>query len=127
MTRRLAISDARIVMRRPSWWLIAVAAVACGATACSGDGGGTNATRPGASTTSGPPATSSATNGRRFSIGVASWQLAAPIANEVLVSDGRQLTILGGLDATKLSTRSVVRVDPGTGTSQAAGSLSEAV
>jgi Kelch motif len=58
---------------------------------------------------------------------VATWKLAAPIANEVLVSDGSQLTLLGGLDATKLSTSAIVRVNPTTGASQPVGSLTEAV
>jgi N-acetylneuraminic acid mutarotase len=45
----------------------------------------------------------------------------------VVVTDGRSLIILGGLDATKFSTPAVVRVDTTSGTSQPAGSLSEAV
>ncbi len=57
----------------------------------------------------------------------APWKLTAAIANEVLAVDGRQFLILGGLDATKLSTAAVVRVDPATGSSQPAGSLREAV
>lgn len=57
----------------------------------------------------------------------APWTLAAAVANEVLVTDGRQLLLLGGLDASKLSTAAVVRVDPSTGSSTAAGSLREAV
>jgi hypothetical protein len=55
------------------------------------------------------------------------WKLAAPIANEVLVADGTELTMLGGLGATKVSTNTIVRVNPTTGTSQAAGTLGEAV
>ena len=45
----------------------------------------------------------------------------------MLVSDGTQLTVLGGLDATKLSTTAIVRVSPTTGESQGAGTLAEAV
>lgn len=60
-------------------------------------------------------------------IAVATWKLAAPIANEVLVSDGSRITVLGGLDATKFSTNAIVRITPTTGVSQGAGTLVEAV
>jgi N-acetylneuraminic acid mutarotase len=45
----------------------------------------------------------------------------------VVVTNGRELVVLGGLDATKFSTAAVVRVDVTTGTSRPAGTLAEAV
>jgi N-acetylneuraminic acid mutarotase len=60
-------------------------------------------------------------------VAVTPWKLPAPVAREVVVSDGRQFTVVGGLDATKVSTAAVVRVDPATGASQPAGTLTEAV
>jgi N-acetylneuraminic acid mutarotase len=53
--------------------------------------------------------------------------LAAPVAREVVVSDGTVFTIAGGLDATKFSTAAVVTVDPSTGSSRPAGTLLAAV
>ena len=50
-----------------------------------------------------------------------------PVAREVVVASGKEFTIVGGLDATKFSTASVVTVDPATGTSRGAGTLAEAV
>ena len=43
------------------------------------------------------------------------------------MTNGRELVVLGGLDATKFSTAAVVRVDASTGTSRPAGTLAEAV
>ena len=45
----------------------------------------------------------------------------------MLVAGGSELTILGGLDATKLSTNAIVRANTATGANQSAGTLSEAV
>jgi N-acetylneuraminic acid mutarotase len=55
------------------------------------------------------------------------WALPAPVAREVVVTSGRELIVLGGLDATKFSTAAVVRVDTTTGASQSGGTLAEAV
>jgi N-acetylneuraminic acid mutarotase len=71
--------------------------------------------------------TSTSKNAGELKVAVAAWKLAAPIANEVLVTDRSQLTVLGGLDATKLSTNAIVRVNPATGANQSAGTLTEAV
>jgi N-acetylneuraminic acid mutarotase len=57
----------------------------------------------------------------------APWKLPTPVAREVVVAEGRHLTLIGGLDAKRVSTAAVVRIDPATGTSRAAGALSEAV
>jgi len=57
----------------------------------------------------------------------ASWKLSSPSSREVVLTDGKQLFLLGGLDAAKQTTGSVVRVDPSNGTSQAVGSLVQPV
>jgi hypothetical protein len=100
---------------------IAIAAAACGG---GGGGGGGNAATP---TTSVPSTTATTAPSAQLHANTAPWTLAAPVANEVLLTDGRQLLLLGGLDASKSSTAAVVRVDPSTGSSTAAGSLREAV
>jgi N-acetylneuraminic acid mutarotase len=57
----------------------------------------------------------------------APWKLPSPSSREVVLTDGRQLFLLGGLDAAKQTTGSVVRVDPSNGASQAVGSLVQPV
>ena len=114
------------MLARRSLLCLAIAVVALGATACTG----TSSDRrvgTGATTTPAPSTTAGSKTSGALTIAIAPWKLAAPIANEVLATDGTQLTILGGLDATKLSTNAVVRVNPTTGASQPAGTLAEAV
>jgi N-acetylneuraminic acid mutarotase len=106
---------------RRSW--IVTGAVVLGLGACGGGDGTNGATR--AATSSSPAVTS--VKAAQLQVAAAPWKLTAAIANEVLVAEGRQFVILGGLDATKLSTAAVVRVDPATGSSRPAGSLREAV
>ena len=113
------------MMPRESRMLLATAIVVVTA-ACGGGGSGSAASTSG-STTSRPPTATTATTSSRVQVTTAPWKLAAPIANEVLVSDGRQVTILGGLDSTKFSTSAVARVDPTSGASQPVGTLSQAV
>jgi outer membrane protein assembly factor BamB len=51
------------------------------------------------------------------------WQLAAPVSRAVALSDGRNMIVLGGLDASQTSASGVYRIDPTTGVSAAMGSL----
>jgi Kelch motif len=98
--------------------LVAVSAVACGG------GGGTDAST---STTGVATATSAAAPASRIRAVNASWTLPSPVAREVVVTTGKELTIVGGLDATKFSTAAVVTVNPETGASRGSGTLVEAV
>jgi hypothetical protein len=98
------------------------AVVATGAVACGGGGGGGGAatsTTAAAPSTSGPATAVQAVN--------ATWKLPAPVAREVVVATGKEFTVVGGLDATKFSTASIVTVNPATGASRSAGTLTEAV
>ncbi len=109
-------------MTRPGVRIALVAAlVSAGTLACGGGGGGGND----ASTTTTGAATSVPVTGVRAV--QAPWTLPAPVAREVVVVSGKELTLVGGLDATKFSTASIVTVDPVTGASRAGGTLSEAV
>jgi N-acetylneuraminic acid mutarotase len=91
------------------------------AAGCSGGGDSRSATLGTTVTT-----TASRPSGA-VSIAPAGWTLPAPVAREVVVTNGRELVVFGGLDATKFSTAAVVRVDVTTGTSRPAGMLTEAV
>ena len=105
---------------------LVVALVSAGAAACSGGGGGGNdASSTTATTTGAATATTAPAAGIRAVN--ASWTLPAPVAREVVVASGSEFTVVGGLDATKFSTASIVTVDPATGASRTGGTLSEAV
>lgn len=51
------------------------------------------------------------------------WHLAAPLSREVVLPDGADLTVLGGLDATGTSVSGVFSLDPATGRLLPAGTL----
>lgn len=104
----------------------AVTLVACLATACGGGGGGSGSGTP-TSTPAAGAAVSTTTPRASVRASDASWTLPAPVAREVVVGSGSRFTVVGGLDATKFSTASVVTVDPTTGASQPGGTLAEAV
>jgi hypothetical protein len=97
-------------VRRPAWRALGVTLLAVAVAA----------TTAAASSTT-PPARGTVVAGN------ASWTLPAPVAREVVVPSGRRFTVVGGLDASKFSTASVVEVDPATGGSRRAGTLAEAV
>lgn len=104
---------------------LALVVSACGGGSSSGNGkkqtSQASSTPPSASA----PATSAA--GGALRITPAPWKLPSPSSREVVLTDGRQLIVAGGLDAARQTTGSVVRVDPATGSSQAAGSLAQPV
>ncbi|MGH9066523.1 MAG: hypothetical protein ACRD0J_03240, partial [Acidimicrobiales bacterium] len=52
------------------------------------------------------------------------WHLGAPLSREVVLPDGPDLLVLGGLDASGSSTGAVLLLDPATGKAIPAGSLS---
>ena len=107
--------------------LVVIAALALAATACGGNGGTAESTTTTTPTPAVAPTSSTPSASGQVKVTVAPWSLAAPIANEVLVGDASGFTMLGGLDATKLSTNAIVRVEATTATSKPAGSLAEAV
>ena len=93
-------------------------------TASCGDGrGGSGAERSSTSTARAAATAAPA----RVSVVDAPWTLTSPVAREVVVRSGARFTVVGGLDATKFSTASIVSVDPASGTSRATGTLTEAV
>lgn len=109
-------------------------ALAAVLTACGGGGGGggANGADQGATTTSSAPSTAASGTtttavGSTVKVVTATWRLPAPVAREVAVYDGKQIVVLGGFDASKQSTASVVHVDPATGASAAAPALPVAV
>lgn len=104
---------------------VAAALVTVGAVACGGGGGGGNAATT--SSTVAPSSTTATAPAAAIRAVTATWRLPAPVAREVVVAAGKEFTVVGGLDATKFSTASVVTVDPATGTSHAAGTLAEGV
>jgi N-acetylneuraminic acid mutarotase len=57
----------------------------------------------------------------------ASWKLPAPRAREVALTQGTAVFVLGGLDGSKQSTSTILRIDPATGLSATAGALPHAV
>jgi Kelch motif len=117
VTRASRVSRARVGIVVA---LLAVGAVACGGGGGGGGGGDASTTTSGvASSTTVPAPAIHATN--------APWTLPAPVAREVVVASGKEFTVVGGLDATKFSTASIVTVDPATGTSRSGGTLAEAV
>jgi N-acetylneuraminic acid mutarotase len=108
---------------------IVLGALALFAAACGGDGGSTSKRAPvttsaPATTASSAPATTGATALR---ITQAPWKLPSPSSREVALTDGKELVVLGGLDASKQTTGNVVRVDPSNGASQPLGSLAQPV
>jgi hypothetical protein len=111
--------------------VIAVSALALLVSACGGGSGGdrsksrTPSTAASTSPASSAPASTRA--GGALSITAASWKLPSPSSREVVLTDGHQLFVVGGLDAAKQTTGGVVRIDPSTGSSQPAGSLVQPV
>ena len=109
---------------------VALGAVALLAAACGGGGGGGSASKRAPSTTA-PATTASSspatTNAGALRVTAATWRLPAPSAREVALSDGKQLVVLGGLDASRQTTGNIVRVDPSNGASQTLGSLVQPV
>jgi hypothetical protein len=115
------------------WATVAVLAVA--ASACGGGGksalDSTSTTAvtvaPTVAPTTGPSPATTAAAGRTLTLAPASWQLAAPVSREVLVTDGKDLYLAGGLDAAGVSSGAVLRIDPDTGKSTSVGTLALAV
>ncbi len=101
--------------------------VSMGAVACGGGGGGGGATGASTTTTGAGAATATTAPVAGVRAVTVSWTLPAPVAREVVVASGKEFTVVGGLDATKFSTASIVTVDPATGASRTSGTLSEAV
>ena len=107
--------------------VIVAALVSAGAVACGGGGSGGGGDASTATTTTTGAATATTAPVRTIETVNAAWKLPAPVAREVVVASGKEFTVVGGLDATKFSTTSVVTVDPETGASRAAGALAVAV
>jgi N-acetylneuraminic acid mutarotase len=108
--------------------------------AACGGGGGSDGQRASTSTTApattGVPATTQPTSTTAPSTTAPSgtvqavtapWKLNEPVAREIVIANGNQLEIVGGLDHTKFSTAAVVLVDPTSGAQQSPAKLTEAV
>jgi hypothetical protein len=110
--------------------VVALGAVALLVAACGGGGGGDSKSKRAPSTTA-PASTASSTPTTTAAGGIritaAPWKLPSPSSREVVLTDGKQLFVLGGLDASKQTTGSVVSVDPSNGASQTLGSLAQPV
>ena len=100
-----------------------------------GGGGGSDGQSAASSTTvpaaTGTPATTRPTSTTAPSgtvqAATAPWKLNEPVAREIVIANGNQLEIVGGLDHTKFSTAAVVLVDPTSGAQQSPAKLTEAV
>ncbi len=97
---------------------ILLAALCC--TACSGGDNSaiSRSSRPSTTTSTAARATTApSTTAPRggLEIAIASWQLPAPVSRELMLSDGSSLFVLGGLDARKVSSPAVYRIDPSGG------------
>jgi N-acetylneuraminic acid mutarotase len=124
-------------MPRRSRVLVApVVAFALVAAACSGGGssGSSKSTsttaKPGSSRSSTPSVPgSTVTRGATAGINAtpASWKLPAPRARAVALTEGNVVFVLGGLDGSKQSTATILRIDPATGYGATAGGLLHAV
>ncbi|MDQ6855222.1 MAG: hypothetical protein M3046_16305, partial [Actinomycetota bacterium] len=94
-------------MLRPTRPLVALGALALLVAACSGGGGGNRSTSTAPSTAAKAPATSvPATTGTGGAVRIspAPWKLPSPSAREVVLTDGKQMFLLGGYDAAKQTT-----------------------
>jgi len=115
--------------RRPK----VVAALVVGVVLLAGCGGGgdsaldppstAGATAPPVSTTVAPPASTGAPAAKGVTVAPASWQLAAPVSREVLVTDGKDLYVAGGLDAGGVSSGAVLKIEPASGKSTSVSTL----
>ncbi|MFA5883858.1 MAG: hypothetical protein WDA60_08410 [Acidimicrobiia bacterium] len=111
--------------------VVAAAALLAG---CGGGDGGSSAlnptgttaatTAPSASTTVPTSGSTGAPGGRGIALAAAPWQLATPIGREVLVTDGKDLYLAGGLDTAGVSSGAVAKLGPATGKSTSVGTLS---
>ena len=110
----------------------AVAAVALLAGCGGGGGGGSalnpagtaSATAPPVSTTVPTPASTGTPGARGVALAAAPWQLATAVCREVLVTDGKDLYLAGGLDTAGVSSGAVLKLEPATGKSTSVGTLS---
>lgn len=117
---------------RPAVALGALGSLVLLVSACGGGGGDHRTTKSTPATTAANAPASSAPTTAPSPAGAvritpAPWKLPSPSSREVVLTDGRQLFLLGGLDGAKQTTGSVLRVDPSNGTSQAVGSLVQPV
>ncbi len=121
------------MLRRSRFFVASALAVSLVAAACS-SGGSSGSSRSTASTTAkagSSRATTTTVAGAAAAAAInaapASWKLPAPRARAVALTDGNVVFVLGGLDGSKQSTATILRVDPATGLSATAGALPHAV
>lgn len=98
-----------------------IVAAACGGNNTALGGSGTTGRAASTTTTLGP-----VSNGV-LHIVPATWTLPFALSREVLLTDGRQLVDLGGLNAAKVSSGAVFAIDPASGAAKPYGTLSPAV
>jgi hypothetical protein len=102
---------------------ITTLAIVGSAAACSGSGSATAPPPPTAAHTTSTTTTSATAAGSRVVVHRSPATLPRGSARAVLVVDGSQLLLLGGLDATRNTTDEILRIDPSTGTVTRSGSL----
>ena len=103
------------------------AALGIAVSACSS---GSNAPAHTANTAAPQPSTTSTSTAPKVptvTVTPASWTLPRPSAREVVVADGDQLFLLGGLDGNRQTIADVLRIDLRSGSATRAGALGTAV
>lgn len=81
----------------------------------------------GGSTTARSSTTSVSTDSATVTVAAAGWQLPGALDREVVENDGKNLIVLGGRNAAKTSTATVLHLDPASGRSLDTGTLGAAV
>lgn len=84
---------------------------------------GQSAGAPAATTASGAGQSSTSSSSGTLRASTPRWRLAAPVSREVVLIQGSDLEVIGGLTSAGASTAAIELVDPRTGTARAAGRL----
>lgn len=104
--------------------LVAVLAAACGGATAKAPGSGASPSAPGVSSSGHAPATRPAGSARVVA-SLEPWHLGAPVSRPVVLSDGVDLVVLGGLDSAGTSASGVFCIDPATGAANQVASLTQ--
>ena len=102
--------------------ILTVAVAGFSLSACGGGGSPNSLT-----TTTQPRTALPAAGAQSLEVSVAPWRLPAPVSRAVVLTDGQNLLVFGGQDASHNSTATTSQIDPKTGTVTALGPLSPAV
>ena len=102
--------------------VLTVAVAGFSLSACGGGGSPNSLT-----TTTQPRTALPAAGAQSLEINVAPWRLPAPVSRAVVLTDGQNLLVFGGQDASHNSTATTSQIDPKTGTVTSLGPLLPAV